>query len=149
MKTNKILVLVAAIIVFILMSPLGTEWIGRSPYLAIVRYLLAFAIAIPTAIYSIRKYRKTTSRFYIFPCFTVALGFWVASMFFMQKRLPDSINSLEPALAVGHSEEILLGGELTANREGYFYLTHYYNEEESFFSEGARSKADSILFSVN
>jgi len=148
MTVNKIFVFVAALFAFVLVFPLGIEQlVGDKPYLSGIRYLLAAVIAIPTAIYAIRKYRKTASRFYVFPCFTLALGFWVASMFFMQERLPNSINHTDESSVAAKHEDGLYRKESISNSD-HFYLTrnHYNDEELLFFSEKFNLKSDAVFF---
>lgn len=87
-----VIIQLAAALVLILVLPLKFEqFFGGYQHLSAVRYILAVAIAVPTVIYAVKGYRKTARRLYIFPCFMVALGFWVASMFFMQQELPESL----------------------------------------------------------
>lgn len=139
MKTNKIVVLGAAIVAFILMFPMGIDQLlGNSPFLCAIRYLLAATMAIPTAIYAIRKYRRTSSRFYVVPCFTVALGFWVTSMFVMQKQLPDSMHENPSNVAVEQDDFVLYNRSQPAKVDNIFHLTdnqHYnaYDEGEALF----------------
>ncbi len=149
---NKIIIQVAAILVLILVLPLGQEqFLGNYSYLSGIKYILAVIIAIPTIIYAIKEYRKTAKRLYLFPCFVVALGFWVASMFFMQQKLPDSLYQKNPPIMVKEDNE-LNENKLISN-EKYFHLTHGFNNKYNkagllFFDKELRLKSDTTLLVV-
>ena len=129
-KINIIVIQLAAILVLILVLPLGLErFFGNYSYLSAIRYILAGVIAIPTVIYAIKEYRKTSMRAYVFPCFIVALGFWVASMFFMQQRLPDGLYQNNLSVTTKQADNLYKNKPI--NNTSYFYLTRsYYSNKE-------------------
>lgn len=147
MDIGKIVIQLTAILALIFILPLGLErFLGNHSYLSMLRYILAAMLAIPTIVYAIRKYRKTAKRLYVFPCFMVALGFWVASMFFMQQRLPGSL--YQKNLPVTIKEDNDLNRDVLIGNEKYFYLTHnkYGSVNPLFFDEISKLVLDSTSF---
>lgn len=148
MKCHKILLSVAALMVFVLAIPFNVELpFFQSKYL-IFRYALVLVIAVPTAIYAVKKYRKTAIRFYVIPCFSVVLSFLVAGMFFSMKLgepRSDSQNAhkYEPMSKHQDLEDI---ESLISSKFDYVdfvrKVNYYDDEERLFFDEKFRVQND-------
>ncbi|MDR0660554.1 MAG: hypothetical protein LBG19_07105 [Prevotellaceae bacterium] len=107
-KVSKIILLFVSAFASLLTIPFWSkEIIEDGAGYSFVRYLLAVLIAIPALIYSIKKYKRTASRFYVLPCFAIVVGFWIVSMFFMQ-RLPESLNQTNAVFAAKQKTNSLM-----------------------------------------
>lgn len=81
------MLLAAGLAVIVLTIPfefgkVSSTYSAYSETFSYLRYILAVLIAIPTVIYSAKLLRKTGMRFFVLPCFTIALSFMATGMLF-------------------------------------------------------------------
>lgn len=146
MKNRKILLLLAAIVVFLLAIPFWAEKLPSQPRYLYVRYLLALIIAFPTILYAIKKYRQTAVRFYVLPCFSIVLGFLLAGMFFSMKMSEAAIRG-QNSYAINSEYVETFNGD--SNKHIYFANSkkvYYSDEDRLFFEEKFNAKNDTIRF---